>query len=113
MQQEGGLFCIQTTALPRWVALTPPRPPLLLTRVGVSHGIDLCCRQLASPGDVILVERPTYFLLQPIIDQVILAIVTVVCLSQVSLLCHFLLQPSIDQVGASRHESAGNIFYPA
>ena len=44
----------------------PPQPKI----TGVSHGIDLACRKLASPGDVIAVERPTYFLLQGIVDQV-------------------------------------------
>lgn len=44
-------------------------PDDLLVTAGVSHGIDLCCRRLASPGDAILVERPTYFLLAPILEQ--------------------------------------------
>jgi len=34
----------------------------LMITTGVSHGIDLCARMLARPGDVVLVEEPTYFL---------------------------------------------------
>ena len=29
---------------------------------GVSHGIDLACAQLTKPGDIVVVELPTYFL---------------------------------------------------
>lgn len=36
---------------------------------GVSHGLDLACRQLGSPGDQILVESPTYFLAGSILKQ--------------------------------------------
>lgn len=36
---------------------------------GVSHGLDLACRHLASPGDHILVEQPTYFLAGSILKQ--------------------------------------------
>ena len=41
----------------------------LMVTAGVSHGVDLCCRRLAAPGDCVLVERPTYFLLRPILEQ--------------------------------------------
>ena len=33
---------------------------------GVSHGIDLLCGTLTKPGDIVLVERPTYFLVSEI-----------------------------------------------
>ncbi len=36
---------------------------------GASHGLDLACRHLGRPGDLIFVERPTYFLVQPIFEQ--------------------------------------------
>lgn len=36
---------------------------------GVSHGLDLACRQLGCPGDQILVEQPTYFLAGSILRQ--------------------------------------------
>lgn len=35
----------------------------------MSHGLDLACRRLSSPGDVILIEQPTYYLVQGIFDQ--------------------------------------------
>jgi 2-aminoadipate transaminase len=36
-------------------------PHLFMTH-GVSHGLDMLCVAQAKPGDVVLVERPTYFL---------------------------------------------------
>lgn len=36
---------------------------------GVSHGLDLACRHLSSPGDHIIVEQPTYFLAGSILKQ--------------------------------------------
>lgn len=33
---------------------------------GVSHGIELLCRTQTQPGDIVLVERPTYFLVSDI-----------------------------------------------
>jgi hypothetical protein len=36
---------------------------------GVSHGLDLACRHLSSPGDHIIVEQPTYFLAGSILRQ--------------------------------------------
>lgn len=41
----------------------------LLITSGVSHGLDMVCKRLTKPGDVVLVERPTYFLAQGIFDQ--------------------------------------------
>lgn len=34
----------------------------LVTTNGVSHGIDLVCGALTSPGDLVLLEEPCYFL---------------------------------------------------
>lgn len=34
----------------------------LCTTNGVSHGLDLCCAALTSPGDAVWMEVPTYFL---------------------------------------------------
>ena len=31
-----------------------------MATAGVSHGIDLCARMLAQPGDVVLIEDPVY-----------------------------------------------------
>jgi 2-aminoadipate transaminase len=33
---------------------------------GVSHGLDILCTTQTQPGDVVLIERPTYFLAQDI-----------------------------------------------
>ncbi len=41
----------------------PPPPP------GVSQALDLACHMLASPGDTILVEAPTYFLAKGIFES--------------------------------------------
>ena len=38
------------------------RPESLMITNGVSHGIDLACAQLTMPGDIVVVELPTYFL---------------------------------------------------
>ncbi|ACO65915.1 aminotransferase [Micromonas commoda] len=38
------------------------RPESLMITNGVSHGIDLACAQLTKPGDIVVVELPTYFL---------------------------------------------------
>ena len=38
----------------------------LLTTNGVSHGIDLACNALTSPGDTVLIEQPSYFLARQI-----------------------------------------------
>lgn len=40
----------------------PVDPEELLVTNGNSHGIDLACAVLAAPGDVVVVEEPTYFL---------------------------------------------------
>jgi 2-aminoadipate transaminase len=37
-------------------------PELMFVTNGNSHAIDLCCGVLTSPGDVVFVEEPTYFL---------------------------------------------------
>ncbi len=37
-------------------------PEAMLITNGNSHGIDLACTVLASPGDLVVVEEPTYFL---------------------------------------------------
>eukprot|EP00775_Hariotina_reticulata_P011823 gene11823-11967_t len=44
-------------------------PAQLMITAGVSHGLDMCCRLLAQPGDVVLVEQPTYFLAGAILKQ--------------------------------------------
>ena len=38
----------------------------LFTTHGVSHGLDILCATIASPGDLVLVEKPTYFLVSGI-----------------------------------------------
>ncbi len=47
-----------------------PRPRPLrthpLSRAGVSHGLGLCALALSRPGDVVVAECPTYFLVPPI-----------------------------------------------
>ena len=40
----------------------PVGPAALLVTNGSSHAIDLCCGSFTRPGDVVLVEDPTYFL---------------------------------------------------
>lgn len=40
----------------------PPSVERLLVTGGISHGLDLLCAQLTQPGEVILVEAPTYHL---------------------------------------------------
>ena len=37
-------------------------PDSLAVTCGVSHGIDMACAALTKPGDVVVVELPTYFL---------------------------------------------------
>lgn len=37
-------------------------PDHLMITAGATHGLDLACTYLASPGDTILVEEPSYFL---------------------------------------------------
>jgi DNA-binding transcriptional MocR family regulator len=36
---------------------------------GVSHGLDLLCATQSKPGDVVLVERPSYFLVKGILES--------------------------------------------
>ncbi len=40
----------------------PVDPDLMMISNGNSQAIDLCCATLTEPGDVVLVEDPTYFL---------------------------------------------------
>lgn len=40
----------------------PVDPACLFLTAGASHAIDMACRLLCGPGDVVLVEEPTYFL---------------------------------------------------
>jgi len=39
----------------------PASPDHLLTTFGVTHGFDLICRALLSPGETVAVEEPAYF----------------------------------------------------
>ena len=48
---------------------SPCHADSLLTTNGVSHGIELVCRALTSPGDVVLMEQPSYFLARGILDS--------------------------------------------
>mmetsp|Transcript_39346 Transcript_39346/g.95582 ORF Transcript_39346/g.95582 Transcript_39346/m.95582 type:complete len:417 (+) Transcript_39346:22-1272(+) len=38
----------------------------LMATNGVSHGVDLCVSAMSTPGDLVLVEEPTYFLVRQI-----------------------------------------------
>lgn len=49
----------------------------LFTTHGVSHGLDLLCATIASPGDLVLVEKPTYFLVAGIFEDHKLRIETI------------------------------------
>jgi 2-aminoadipate transaminase len=40
----------------------PPRPEEVFVTAGASHGLDLVCAALTRPGDVVLVDSPTYHL---------------------------------------------------
>lgn len=40
----------------------PISPDRLFLTTGVSHGLDLLCSVLTQPGDVVWIERPTYYL---------------------------------------------------
>eukprot|EP00879_Flechtneria_rotunda_P016165 GHRR01016909.1.p1 GENE.GHRR01016909.1~~GHRR01016909.1.p1 ORF type:complete len:499 (+),score=158.17 GHRR01016909.1:358-1854(+) len=55
----------------------PVDPEELIITAGVSHGLDMACRHLARPGDVVLVEAPTYFLAGSILRQAGLKLVPV------------------------------------
>lgn len=50
-----------TTTVPVDDADIPPELDMFLTH-GVSHGLDMLCTTQTKPGDVVLIERPTYFL---------------------------------------------------
>ena len=56
--------CLYFYATPPQTWCLNPRPPLS----GISHGLDLVCGNLSKPGDVILVEQPTYFLGQSLYE---------------------------------------------
>jgi len=55
----------------------PARADGLLLTGGVSHGIELLCRVLTVPGDVVVVEAPTYFLVVEIFKSHGLEVLTV------------------------------------
>lgn len=60
-------LCGTVCALPTLMSGAPHRHAC--HAAGVSHGLDLACRQLGCPGDQILVEQPTYFLAGSILRQ--------------------------------------------
>jgi len=41
----------------------------LFTTNGVSHGLDIACGALCKPGDTVLMEEPSYFLVKQIFDD--------------------------------------------
>ena len=41
-------------------------PPSFFMTHGVSHGLEILCKAVTSPGDVVVIERPTYFLVKEI-----------------------------------------------
>lgn len=43
-------------------SLFPASPTNIFMTHGVSHGLDMLCAACTKPGDVVLVEQPTYFL---------------------------------------------------
>ncbi|EFJ42123.1 hypothetical protein VOLCADRAFT_97893 [Volvox carteri f. nagariensis] len=52
-------------------------PEHLMVTAGVSHGLALAVGRLSRPGDVIVVEQPTYFLVTPIFHDNHLTVVPV------------------------------------
>ncbi len=52
-------------------------PSTLFLTAGASHAIDTTCRLLCAPGDVVLVEEPTYFLALEIFASQDLRVVSV------------------------------------
>ncbi|GLI65119.1 hypothetical protein VaNZ11_008571 [Volvox africanus] len=42
------------------------QPEHLMVTAGVSHGLGLAVSRLSHPGDIVVVEQPTYFLVTPI-----------------------------------------------
>ncbi|GIL64967.1 hypothetical protein Vafri_18826 [Volvox africanus] len=42
------------------------QPEHLMVTAGVSHGLGLAVSRLSQPGDIVVVEQPTYFLVTPI-----------------------------------------------
>ena len=60
--QQGGRGFRETLA--RFLTSSYGVPVLaerLFITAGASHGLDLACARLTSPGDTVLVEKPTYF----------------------------------------------------
>ena len=47
---------------------SPPSSNIFLTH-GVSHGLEMLCTTQTKPGDVVLLERPTYFLAADIFES--------------------------------------------
>ncbi|GIL78622.1 hypothetical protein Vretimale_6221 [Volvox reticuliferus] len=52
-------------------------PEHLMVTAGVSHGLGLAVSRLSQPGDIIVVEQPTYFLVTPIFRDNHLTVVPV------------------------------------
>jgi 2-aminoadipate transaminase len=60
-QGPGRLIEAVRARLGRLEGVTPPADQLMVT-AGSSQGLDMLCAQLSRPGDVALVEAPTYHL---------------------------------------------------
>jgi 2-aminoadipate transaminase len=60
-QGPGQLIELVRRRLGRLEGATPPAEQLMIT-AGISQALDMLCAQLARPGDVALVEAPTYHL---------------------------------------------------
>ncbi|NTW03680.1 MAG: PLP-dependent aminotransferase family protein [Oscillochloris sp.] len=60
-QGPGRLIELVRQRLGRLEGVTPPPEQLMITG-GNSQALDMLCAQLAQPGDVVLVEAPTYHL---------------------------------------------------
>lgn len=60
-QGPGRLIMAVRARLERREGLAPPVEQLMITG-GNSHALDMLCAQLSRPGDVVLVEAPTYHL---------------------------------------------------
>ncbi len=76
-------------------------PDSLFVTAGASHGLDLVCGQYTQPGDVILVEEPTYFHALKILKGRGLELVPVACDKdglRIDALEAALEQPAFEQV---------------
>ncbi|NNJ09721.1 PLP-dependent aminotransferase family protein [Chloroflexales bacterium ZM16-3] len=60
-QEPGRLIELIRLRLGRLEGVTPPAEQLMIT-AGISQALDMLCAQLSRPGDVVLVEAPTYHL---------------------------------------------------